>query len=183
MDFKQPRVPYSGGPEDLYRDELLTDFRSVDQSMERQRSYIERPIIKKEIIQKQRIVHKLDQKKLESLRLLASELVGNILERANFLNIRISEIDDGLNKREKIHTDSIREIESDIDEKIKILASASNKEDVRELQMDITTLKMEKRRENLGFWRDVLQLKRDLRELVEQYEIEMKIANLFKDLK
>jgi len=42
---------------------------------------------------------------------------------------------------------------------------------------------MERRREVLLFWKDVLELQRELQLLKEQYVIESKIAKLFEGLK
>jgi hypothetical protein len=42
---------------------------------------------------------------------------------------------------------------------------------------------MEKRRENVLFWRDIFDLSTQLRELLEEYQMEAKIASLFKELK
>jgi hypothetical protein len=41
---------------------------------------------------------------------------------------------------------------------------------------------MEKRRENVQFWRDMVQLTTELRELLEEYQMESKIADLFREL-
>jgi len=46
--------------------------------------------------------------------------------------------------------------------------------------LDISLLQREKRKENVQFWRDVLELTTELREIIEQHEMESKIAEIFK---
>jgi len=64
-----------------------------------------------------------------------------------------------------------------------LLAGLSDIDDIRDFKLDISTLRMEKRRENVQFWRDLVQLTTELRELMEEYKTESKIANLFRELK
>jgi len=64
-----------------------------------------------------------------------------------------------------------------------LLTGLSNIDDIRDFKLDISSLRMEKRRENVLFWRDIFDLGTQLRELMEQYQMEVKIANLFRELK
>ena len=52
-----------------------------------------------------------------------------------------------------------------------------------EILLDLTNLKMERRREALLFWKDTLELQRELHQLKEQFAIESKVAELFKGLR
>jgi len=71
----------------------------------------------------------------------------------------------------------------DIDDKLSKLSITTDSDKARDLQLDLTNLKMERRREVLLFWKDVLELQRELQELKEQYMVESKIAKLFEGLK
>ena len=50
------------------------------------------------------------------------------------------------------------------------------------LEMDISILRKEKRAESINFWRDVTELRSELRELLEQYETEKRIKDMFHSL-
>ncbi|MDI6826261.1 MAG: hypothetical protein QMD36_03655 [Candidatus Aenigmarchaeota archaeon] len=140
----------------------------------------ERP---REITIERRTVHKmLREEELEPLRKVSPKVIGNLFDRVEFLRQRITETRTALETRKKLHEELMNEIEADIRDKQSMLAGLSNIDDVRDFKLDISTLRMEKRRECIQFWRDVFQLSTELRELMEQYETESKIANLFKDL-
>ncbi len=138
----------------------------------------------REITVERRSIHKMlrDQGEMEPLRQVSPKIIGNLFDRVEFLSKRIQETKVALETREKLHKELMSEIESDVRDKQSTLAGLSDVDDVRDFKLDISTLKMEKRKECVQFWRDALQLSTELRELMEQYETELKIANLFKEL-
>lgn len=138
----------------------------------------------REINVERRTIHKMlrNQEELEPLRQVSPKIIGNLFDRVEFLSKRISETKTALETRHRLHDELMHEIESDVRDKESTLKGLSDIDDVRDFKLDISTLKMEKRKECVQFWRDVLQLSTELRELMEQYETELKIANLFKDL-
>ena len=142
-----------------------------------------RPIITKEIIQQKKTWLKIKEERLRGLRLLGSELIGNIFERVKFLGSRINDIESSLQARQLINQRSIQEITEDIDDKLSKISTVTDVDRIRDLQLDLTNLKMERRRETLLFWKDTLELQRELQALKEQYSIESKIAKLFEGLK
>jgi len=175
-----PRAPYITPRETRpYVEEEETSI-----SFSRQELYErEKEIIKKEIIQQKKKWLKIKDQRLRALRLLGAELIGNIFERVKFLESRISDIQTSLQNRQVIHKNAIGEITEDVDEKLSKLSTETDSDKIRDIQLDLTNLKMERRREVLLFWKDTLELQRELQELKEQFTIEGKIARLFEDLK
>ncbi len=124
----------------------------------------------------------ITEKGLEPLKRVSPKVIGNLFDRVEFLKQRMVEIKNALDHRKTLHNDLIREIDEDIKDKQEILGRLSDIDDIRDFKLDISTLKMEKRRENVQYWRDVLELSTELRELLEEHQMESKIASLFKEL-
>lgn len=120
---------------------------------------------------------------LEPLRKVSPKVIGSLFDRVDFLRTRISEIQSALDTRKRLHDELVKEIDADIGDKQRMVAGLSDIDDIRDFKLDISTLRMEKRRENVQFWRDLVQLTTELRELMEEYQTESKIANLFRELK
>jgi hypothetical protein len=114
---------------------------------------------------------------------LGGELIGNIFERVKFLEDRINDTQSALKSRLRINKQSINEISEDIDQKLSELNTINDPEMMRDLRLDLTNLKMERRRETLLFWKDTLELQRELQQLKEQLAIESKVAELFEGLR
>ena len=175
-----PRAPYIT-PRDRrpYEEE-----REVSSGFRRQELYDERERIVREVVTKQeKRWQKIKEERLRSLRLLGSELIGNIFERVRFLETRVGDIENAVQARQLINKKSIAEITQDIDKKESEIKTLSDPERIRDLQLDLTNLKMERRRETLLFWKDNLELQRELHQLKEQLAIESKVADLFEELR
>jgi hypothetical protein len=123
------------------------------------------------------------EQELEPLRKVSPKVIGNLFDRVDFLRTRINEIQSALDTRKRLHTELVKEIDADIGDKQRMVAGLSDIDDIRDFKLDISTLRMEKRRENVQFWRDLVQLTTELRELMEEHQTESKIANLFRELK
>lgn len=138
----------------------------------------------REIKVERRTIHRmLKEEELEPLRKVSPKVIGGLFDRVEFLRQRIDEVKTALDTRKGLHEDLINEIDTDIRDKERMISGLSNIDDIRDFKLDVSTLRMEKRRENVQFWRDVLQLSTEFRELMEQFETESKIANLFRELK
>ena len=124
----------------------------------------------------------LNEQEIKPLKRVSPKIMGNLFDRVDFLRERINELKNALNDRKTLHEALITEIDVDIDDKQSILGKLSEIDDIRDFKPDISALRMEKRRENVQYWRDVLELRTELRELLEQFQTESKIADLFKDL-
>lgn len=133
------------------------------------------------IIEKQ-AVPKLDDEPVEGLRRQTPEVTGNLFDRVKFLEERIDETKKAMVLREDIHNNIISDIDSDIEEKEKIENQLTNMDEKRNIKMDISILRREKRSENVRFWKDVFELRTELRELLENHHTEKKILGVFEDL-
>ena len=123
-----------------------------------------------------------DKEEIEPLRRMAPYIMGNLFDRVRFLNERIIELKDALKLRKNIHDDIVSELDLEIEEKKGMLSRLTDADDLRDLKLDISMLRGQKRREAVQFWRDNLELNTEIRTLWEQYETERKIAALFKEL-
>ncbi|MEM5834867.1 MAG: hypothetical protein QXQ69_03410 [Candidatus Aenigmatarchaeota archaeon] len=130
----------------------------------------------------QKLAKDMQSTEIEPLELFGSKVVGNLFDRVRFLKERIEEIKQIIKEREEMNAKFNKEIDSDIAEMEKIISTISNREELREFKLNVTLLRMEKRKENTLFWRDIVALRKQLKELEEQYEEESKIASLFSDL-
>lgn len=134
-------------------------------------------------IVKKRVMPRIEEQKLEPLKRLTPQVIGSLFDRVNFLKQRINEINSSIKDREKLNDDVLTDIDVDIMEKEKMQAQATDTDERRNIKLDISILRREKRQERILFWRDILELKTELRKLLEQYETEIKILNIFKVVK
>lgn len=130
----------------------------------------------------QKMIRDMQNDEPEQLPAIGSKVVGNLFDRVRFLRERITEVKKAIIEREAMNAKFNKEIEKDIEELEKVLPTISNREELREFKLNITLLRMEKRKENTIFWRDILNLKKQLKELTEEYEIETKLSSLFSNL-
>ena len=68
------------------------------------------------------------------------------------------------------------------DVKSRAEAKIADIDEKRNLKLDATVLRKEKRHEIVQFWKDVTELGSELTELTEKFEVEKKITDLFKEL-
>ncbi len=122
-----------------------------------------------------------DEDRLEYLKLRVDEVVGTVTERRKFLERRIRELEEAIKKREKLHEDILKDIDEDIKDKESLMRKMSKAEDIRDVMLDISALKSQKRREEVQFWRDITQLKNELAVLQEEYEITKKISDILEE--
>jgi len=127
----------------------------------------------------QRMIKDMQVEEPQPLEKIGSEVVGSLFDRLKFLKERIMEVQKAIKEREEMNKRFNEEIDHDIAEMEKILTTISDREQLREFKLNLTLLRMEKRKENTIFWRDMVSLRKQLKELVEEYETESKISNLF----
>ena len=138
----------------------------------------------REIKIERRTIHSmLKEKEMEPLRKVSPKVIGNLFDRVDFLKQRINEVKTALEMRKTLHRELTREIDEDIRDKESMIKGLSDIDDIRDFKLDVSSLRMEKRRENVLYWRDAFDLSTQLRELMDEYQMESKIANLFSDLK
>ena len=109
-------------------------------------------------------------------------IVGSLFDRIVFLRERIDEINRMMELRKGIHEKMTGEIEADVKEKESIEKRMTDMTDKRNFKMDISALRKECRTETVRFWKDMLELKSELQELLEQYKTESKIVDIFKGI-
>jgi len=119
---------------------------------------------------------------VEPLERKTPKIVGSLFDRIVFLRERIDEISKMMELRKDIHSEMTKEIEADVKEKEEIEKRMVDMTDKRNFKMDISALRKEGRTETVRFWKDILELRTELQELLEQYKTEAKIVDIFKDI-
>lgn len=135
--------------------------------------------VKEETVISSRLVPRVEEDRIKPLRLMSSEVIGGIFDRVNFLGKRISELKENVSIRATIHEQIAAEIEKDIEDRMQFLMAISDINERRNLKLDISVLRKERRGENVQYWRDLVELNTELRKLEEEHEIETKIAGIF----
>jgi hypothetical protein len=74
------------------------------------------------------------------------------------------------------------EIDEDIKDKKSMLGQAVDMDERRNIMLDISLLRREKRNEQVRFWKDMYELNAELRELMERLEVESKIVGMFDEI-
>ncbi|HLC39376.1 MAG TPA: hypothetical protein VJJ76_00655 [archaeon] len=116
---------------------------------------------------------------LKPLDEIGERVSGTLFDKIRFLRERIEETEEAIRTRELMNAQSNKEIDVDIADLEQFLQKLSNKDEVREFKLNVTLLRMEKRKENNLFWRDITTMRQQLQELREQYETESNIASIF----
>ena len=125
---------------------------------------------------------RVEENRLESLKRMTPLVIGDLFDRVKFLEQRIDELKSLMGTRETIHNEMVNDIDDDIIEKRQMVGVVSDLHERRNLKLDISILRKEKRHENVQFWKDLLELTTELRTLTEQYETESKIVSIFKGM-
>jgi len=163
--------------EDLYELEPRRDERPI---------FEERPEPEERIVRevkvKREAMPRMEERKIQPLKLLGNDVIGSLFDRVEFLKKRIDEITENLKLRETIHNDMLAEIDVDIREKDGMASKVADIDEKRNIKLDISILRKEKRLEQVQYWRDVTELSTELRELMEKWETETKIMDIFKDI-
>jgi hypothetical protein len=173
--------------EGYYRDRDLDDLYSGRRRLTERAAFDREPPLvvgetrlpEKRVI---RAVEKEQEEPIEPLRRMTPEVVGSLFDRVKFLKTRIEETGKSMEVRDSLHKEMIREIEDDIKEKMQMEMRAADVDEKRNLKLDISALRKEKRTEHIRFWKDMMELRTELRELLERFETESKISRLFTDI-
>lgn len=130
-----------------------------------------------------RALPRMEEKKVEPLNRKPSEVIGTLFDRVRLLKERVNELESMINDRVEIHNDMLKDIEQDISRTEQMAGQAMDMDERRNLKMDASILRKEKRSESVQFWRDIVELRAELREMAEKFQMESEISQLFKDLK
>jgi len=165
--------------EDLY--EMETEEEPSETPIEREEEPEREQREKIVVVRKREAAPRLEDEEVESLKRISPEVIGSLFDRVRFLKERIDEIKEMMDSRERIHENMVKDIEADIAEKESMAARTADIEDRRNIKLDISVLRKEKRSEIRQYWRDLMELRTELQELMEQYRNEAKIAGLFRE--
>lgn len=124
----------------------------------------------------------LEEAQITKLQRLAPKVIGNLFDRVKFLEDRITELKETIETRKDLHKEMVAEIKKDIKEKNKMETKLTDVEAKRNIKLDISILRKEKRHEDVQFWKDIVELRSELTELLEQHKTESKIADIFKSI-
>jgi hypothetical protein len=122
------------------------------------------------------------EEEIESIKRITPELVGSLFERVKFLEERIAEAKAAMEERKSLHEIMIKDIDEDIAEKKTIESRLTDMDEKRNFKLDISLLRRDKRNELVRFWKDMYELRAELKELTERYEVESKVMKIFDTL-
>lgn len=160
--------------DDIDKETVFRGFREEEPKEER---------VEKIMVPHMQALPRLDDEIIEPLERKGKPIVsGSLFDRVRFLKERIDETKKAIELRENIHNEIRDDIDSDIEEKTKMEDQLTNMDEKRNVKMDISILRREKRSENVRFWKDLLELRIELRELLEDHQTESKIVNIFEDI-
>ena len=154
----------------------------------------ERPVFEEEKPReerKERLIHevarralpRMEEDKLKTLNRKPSEVIGTIFDKVKFLGDRVTELESMINDRVEIHKGIISDIDEDIAITNDMAGHSMDLDERRNLKLDMSILRKEKRHESVQFWHDIVELRTELREMVEKFQMESQIGDLFNDLK
>jgi hypothetical protein len=119
---------------------------------------------------------------IEGIKRITPELVGGLFERVRFLEERIAEDKAAMEERKSLHEAMVKEIDEDIAEKKDIESRLTDIDEKRNFKLDISLLRRDKRNEMVRFWKDMLELRTELKELTERHEVESRVTRIFRTL-
>ncbi len=139
-------------------------------------------IVREKFVPVRKALPQMEQPPLEPLKRLKPQVIGSLFDRLKFLGERIEENNKNIQTREKIHQEIVADIDADVREKEEIMARSTDLDDRRNIKLDISVLRREKRAEAVQYWKDVVELKTELKELMEMQFTEKKIVEMFKEI-
>jgi len=171
-------------PSEDYRARDIEELYELHADREERAIVQEKPLpgerVVREVIVRREAPAHLQEEPIKPLKLMGGEVLGSIFDRVEFLRKRIEEINEALSVRDQMHREMVVDIDKDIKEKEEFANRAVEITEKRNLKLDVSVLRKEKRSENVQFWRDITELRTELRQLLEKYETESKIVNIFR---
>lgn len=176
--YKRP-VRYSRDDYRAKRSEYNKEEEAEIAHARRQQPEYKPERVREQTVVSQRLAARVDADSIKPLRLMSSAVIGGIFDRVIFLERRIEELRQSVELRKQIHRNIEVEIEDDIRDRANFIQTISDINERRNLKLDISVLRKERRNENVQFWRDLVELETELRKMEEEHEIEKKIAGIF----
>jgi hypothetical protein len=132
------------------------------------------------VLKKQAVQRPEDE--IDSIKRITPELVGGLFERVKFLEERITETKKAIDERKSLHLLMIKDIDDDIAEKKSMESRLSDIDEKRNFKMDISLLRRDKRNELVRYWKDMYELRAELKELTERFQVESRVMKIFTTL-
>jgi len=154
---------------------------SLDRTVPRFEPLVEDEVKEVPVIKK-RSMPRMEETKIKPLKRDTPKVFGNLFDRVDFLKERVAETEATMKERENIHNQILQEIDVDITDKEQMATHITDLDEQRNFRLDISILRKEKRQEVIQFWRDILELRTELRELLEKLQTEEKILDAFKTI-
>ena len=178
VNYKKPDYVSTDQEEDIYSDRITKEDRpiiNIEKVIEDQPDEL--------VTQIKRVTHPRlkEWKGPQSLNRKPPEIFGTLFDRLRFLESRADELNEMMEERARLHNLVVEEIDKDIEDKEKTVSWLSDVEEKRNFKLDISILRRDKRMELLQFWRDVMELRTELREVMERVETESNIVSIFED--
>ncbi|MFH1445321.1 MAG: hypothetical protein ABIF08_02455 [Nanoarchaeota archaeon] len=178
FDAEELEDIYSSGIGEERRHEFLDTPTSWDDIDKEPRERVEKVRIK--TVQ---TMPRLEEEEMDKLKIISPKIIGSLFDRVKFLKERIEETQNTMKMRTDIHNDMLAEITEDIKERQGMLGKAMSLDEQRSIKLDMSVLRKEKRKEIIQLWRDMFDLRTELKELLEQFQNEQKLADLFSEIK
>ena len=176
MPEQRPKYTKDEEPEDIYG-------TPVPGAQEREKEVItEKEFIEKEVKVPQKQAMPRPEDEIDSIKRITPEIIGGLFERVRFLEERIEDIRSTMEDRKELHVMMLKEIDEEIAEKKVVESKLTDLEDKRNLKLDISMLRRDKRNELVRYWKDMYELRSELKELTERHEVEKKVAGIFERL-
>lgn len=167
-------------PQDDYRE---LEEPEPQQFLEKEEPYLEKEPKEKIIkVRERETMPRAEDEEIKSLQRISPIIIGNLFDRVRFLGERIAELKTAVDDRKRVNREIIAEVNEDIVQRKEFMRTLSELSDKRDFMLDISLLAREKRKENVQFWRDLLEITTELRELEERHEMESKIAGIFESI-
>jgi hypothetical protein len=135
-------------------------------------------VVEKVIVKQKQAIPREDED-VTTVKRTDSDIIGSIFDRVNFIEQRITDIRENIDIRKGLNESMLIEIDEDIKDKRTMLGQAVDMDERRNIMLDISLLRREKRNEQVRFWKDMYELNAELRELMERLEVESKIVSMF----
>ncbi len=165
--------------EDLYDFRKKLSETDVDKPDE---ILAERPTEKVRVIRREAVPGG-DISEIKTLKRTVPKIMGSLFDRVTFLRERMEELRNMMETRRGLHEEIVSEIKKDIEEKEGMANSTADIDQRRNIKLDISVLRREKRHEMVQFWKDLAELQSELRQILEEYKSESKISEIFRTLK
>jgi hypothetical protein len=139
----------------------------------------EKEFLVKEVKVPKRQAVQRPEEEIETIKRVTPELIGGLFERVQFLEERIKETKEAMDERKNLHKEMIDDINDDMAEKKAIESRLTDMDEKRNMKLDISQLRRDKRNEMVRFWKDMYELRAEFKELSERFQVESRVMKIF----